>query len=114
MAATITRWMVPLAYLGLAGLALVGCDSGDSHTTGTVEALPPGQLCLVPEDPDQTDLRRCFPLNEIDRRKVQVGDCISLTVPVEGGRPLRAVEKLSRRCRPPEPPTSGGGSPPAH
>lgn len=35
-------------------LALGSCDSGDSRTTGTVSDLPPGKLCLVPEDPDVT------------------------------------------------------------
>jgi hypothetical protein len=103
---------MPKLVLAVALLVAVaaGCDSGDSHTTGTVEALPPGQLCLVPEDPEQTDLRGCFPLAETDRQKVRVGDCVALTVPADEGRWLRSIEKLSRRCRPPEPPAASTGA----
>ena len=83
-----------------------GCDSDEARTTGTITELPAGKLCLLPEDPEQTDLHGCFPLAPDDAERVRVGDCISVRVPNyldEGNRetPLRSITVLRRQCKHP-------------
>jgi len=86
-------------------LVLIACDSDSSRTSGTVTDLPPGRLCFLPEDSDQTDLRGCFPLAD-DASQLQVGDCISVVIPNYldpeiYGEQIRSIRLLDRECHEP-------------
>ena len=91
------------AAIVLAVLILVGCDSGDAKTTAQVRSLTDDQICIAPEDPEQTDLAGCFPIRPVDAARLQPGDCIELVIRFDGATPspsdrVYGVKRLERDC----------------
>lgn len=90
--------------------ALAGCDSADPRTTAQVEAISGGRLCLVPEDPKQTSLRDCYPVEARGAPEVEVGDCVDVRIPHDAPkRGLYDLEVLHRDCHVGRAATTGFG-----
>lgn len=93
-----------LGVVLLVGLPLlVSCDDADSRTTAAVESVDAGRACLRPEDPEQTDLKGCFPITSEDAARLRGGECIDVRVPnylddANRERPLEAIKILDRPC----------------
>ncbi len=87
------------AVLAVLCVLLICCDSADSRTTAQVEAIDNDAACLVAEDPEQGDLRECYPIDGSDAAKIKVGDCIDVRIPYDAPRrPLYDVTVLDREC----------------
>lgn len=89
--------------IAVAVILAVACDSADSRTTARVDRIRGDRVCLVPEDPEQTDLEGCFPARPGDAQLLTPRACISVIIPDqldEGSpdEPLRSIHVLNRAC----------------
>ena len=103
-------------YLGQARVRIIGTialltavtfssaacnESGDSRTTARVDRLTDSELCIVPEDKQQTALSGCFKASRDDISKLKRDDCIELRIPYPQaeGRNAYSIRVLDRACK---------------
>ena len=88
-------------------VALVGCDSGESNSSGTIVEIGSSLICVAPEDLGQEVW--CAQIGTRDIDEYTVGDCVRTRtfndyLPGAGGtrsKPSRllTISKLDRVCR---------------